>query len=58
MSYYIKFFKEILSINIPLKEDSITPLYTNCYYCNEYVSKDIIRDHDHLNGKFRGYAHL
>ena len=32
MSYYNKLFKEIFSINIPLKEDIIYPLYTNCYY--------------------------
>ena len=35
MSYNEKLFKEIFSINIPLKEDSITPLYSSCYYCNE-----------------------
>ena len=57
MSYYKKLFREIFSINIPLKEDSITQLYTSCYYCNEYMDNNIVRDHDHLNGKFRGYAH-
>ena len=49
-----------------MKEETITPLTTttSCYYCNENlgedpetVFKDIVRDHDHLNGKFRGYAH-
>ena len=39
-----------------MKEDSITPLY-RCYYCNENLGEDIVRDHDYLNGKFRGYAH-
>ena len=55
MSYYNKFFKDIFSIKIPLKEDSITPLYSSlqsgfadCYYCNEYIDYDIVRDHDHL----------
>ena len=57
MSYYNKLFREIFSIYIPLKEDSITQLCTSCYYCNEYMDNDIARDHDHLNGKFRGYAH-
>ena len=54
---YNKLFKDTFSINIPLKEDSITPLYSRCYYCNEKLCEDVVRDHDHLNGKFRGYAH-
>ena len=29
--------------HIPLKEDSITPLYSSCYYCNEYMDNDIVR---------------
>ena len=57
MSYYNEFFKDIFNINIPLNEDSITPLYTSCYYCNDEKINDIVRDHDLLNGKFRGYAH-
>ena len=40
-----------------MKEDSITPLYIRCYYCNEYMYNDIVRDHDHLNGKLRRYSH-
>ena len=35
MSYNNKLFKEIFSVNIPLKEDSIIPLYSRCNYCNE-----------------------
>ena len=42
-----------------MKEETITPLTTttSCYYCNENLGEDIVRDHDHLNDKFRGYAH-
>ena len=57
MSFNNKLIKDIFSINIPLKEETFTPLHTECYYCNEYMGNDIIRDHDNLNGKFRGYAH-
>ena len=64
VDFYNKLFKDIFSINIPLKEDSITPsakqfhrLYSRCYYCNENLGEDVVRDHDHLKGKFRGYAH-
>ena len=63
MTFYNKLIKDIFSINIPLKEDTITPLHSSpqsgfadCYYCNQYMDNDIVRDHDHLNGKFRGYA--
>ena len=57
VDYYNKLFKDIFSMNIPMKEDTITPLYSRCYYCNEEMGEDVVRDHDHLNGKFRGYAH-
>ena len=57
VDYYNKLFKDIFSINIPLKEETITPLYSRCYYCNENLGEDIVRDHDHLNSKLRGYAH-
>ena len=47
-----------------MKEDGITPsvkqfhrLYSRCYYCNENLGEDVVGDHDHLNDKFRGYAH-
>ena len=35
MIYYNKLPKYIFSINILLKEDSITPLFIKCYYCND-----------------------
>ena len=57
MSYYNNLFNDIFNVIIPLKEDIITPLYSSCYYCNEEMGEDIVRDHDHLNGKFKGYAH-
>ena len=55
--YYNKLFEDILEINILLIEDTITPLTTGCFYCRENLGNDIVRDHDHLNGKFRDYAH-
>ena len=58
VDYYDKLFKDIFSINIPLNEDTITPLTNMCYYCNENLGEDVVRDHDYLNGKFRGYARL
>ena len=57
MRYYNKIFKETICLKIQSKEDSITPLYTNCYYCNHELGTDIVRDHDHLDGKFTWYAH-
>ena len=63
VDYYNKLFKDIFSINIPLKEDTITPLtidpqsgFADCFYCRENLGNEVVRDHDHLNGKFRGYA--
>ena len=32
---YNKLFKDIFEINIPLNEDIITPLTTECFYCRE-----------------------
>ena len=49
MIYYKKLYKDIFSINIPLKEDSVPPLNNMCYFCNEYIDNGIVRDHDRLN---------
>ena len=57
VNHYNKLFKDIFEINSPLNEDTITPLTTECFYCRENLGNDIVRDHDHLNGKFKGYAH-
>ena len=57
VDHYNNLLKDIFSINISMKEETITPLYSRCYYCNENLGEDIVRDHDHLNRKFRGYAH-
>ena len=57
VDYHNKLFNDIFGINIPMKEETITPLYSRCYYGNEEMNNDIVRDHDHLNGQFIGYAH-
>ena len=31
---------------------------TVCYICNELMGVDKVRDHDHINGKYRGAAHM
>ena len=31
---------------------------TLCHICNEELGEDIVRDHCHLSGKFRGAAHV
>ena len=50
-------FKKLLKENIIMDEESVTAEPTNCFYCNKQLGEDIVRDHDHFNGKFRGYAH-
>ena len=32
VDHYNNLFKDIFSINIPLKEDTFTPLYSNCFF--------------------------
>ena len=32
-------------------------LESKCFYCNEDLNDDKVRDHDHLTGKYRGAAH-
>ena len=57
MNHYNNIFKDIFEFNIPPNDDTITPLTTECFYCRENLGNDIVRVLDHLNGKFRGYAH-
>ena len=50
VNFYNKWFKDTIEINIPLNENTVTPLTTECFYCRENLGNDIARDHDHLNG--------
>ena len=36
--------------------ESVTGEPTICFYCIKNLGEDVVRDHDHFNGKFRGYA--
>ena len=47
----------MLKRSIPLKEETGTSLFTNCYYCKEELGEDCVKDHDHLNVAFRSYFH-
>ena len=55
-----KFYK-LLNTNKPLvmtsKDNYDFNNAENCYYCNEVLGSDRVRDHDHLTGGFRGAAH-
>ena len=51
VNQYNKLFKDIFEIKIPMKEETITPFYSRCYYCYAEMGEDIVRDQDHLNGK-------
>ena len=48
----------MLKNSIPLKEETITPLTTDCYYCKQELCENCVKDHDHLNDVFRGLAHI
>ena len=54
VNYFNKLFKDMFKINSPLNKETITPHTTECFYCRENLGNDIVRDHDNLNGKFRG----
>jgi hypothetical protein len=55
------FFYDLLQTNIELTmtEDNEKQFQNslNCYYCNKELEDDKVRDHDHLNGEYRGAAH-
>ena len=49
VNYYNKLFKDIFEIIIPLNEDTITPLTSECFYCRENLGNDIVRDQNKGN---------
>ena len=45
-------------MNIPLNDNTVREkACNNCYYGIEETINDCVRDFNHLNKKFRGYAH-
>ncbi|WP_375671641.1 hypothetical protein, partial [Bartonella sp. CL27QHWL] len=54
-------FSNLLNSNSPLimtDEDwKRYQLETHCYYCNQLLGYDKVKDHDHYNGKYRGASH-
>ena len=56
VNYYNKFFKDYLKLLFHLMNILLLHFLLSVSIV-ENLGKDIGRDHDHLNGKFRGYAH-
>uniref|UniRef100_UPI0035CF2072 endonuclease domain-containing protein n=1 Tax=Bartonella sp. CL48QHWL TaxID=3243535 RepID=UPI0035CF2072 len=54
-------FSNLLNCNFPLTmtdEDwQKYQLETHCYYCNQPLGYDKVKDHDHYCGRYRGAAH-
>ena len=56
-----KNFSNLLKTNMKMvltpEDENVIKNTTECYYCKENLNDDVVRDHDHYNGKFRGLAH-
>ena len=58
-----KFASEYFETNIPLEiEEGVASQEsfqqsTICWFCENPIGEDTVRDHDHLTGKYRGAAH-
>ena len=46
-----------IEMNLSAEEDSAFQSATHCWACNGVLGEDRVRDHDHLNGKYRGASH-
>ena len=45
-----------MKINVPLTEQTFTPLTTDLYYCKKELGEECVRDHNHLNAVLRVYV--
>ena len=52
-----EYFKTKLELQITPEEEESFKLAEECWLCEEPFTKDKVRDHDHLTGKYRGAAH-
>ena len=53
-----KLASEYFETNIPLEiEEESFQQSTICWFCENPLGEDTVRDHDHLTGKYRGAAH-
>jgi hypothetical protein len=47
-------------IDAPLQMDTSqipVAIPPNCFICNASLNGDVVRDHDHISGQFRGFSH-
>ena len=54
--YSTKLFGDIFKINVPLTEQTFTPLTTDLYYCKKELGEECVSDHNHLNAVLRVYV--
>ena len=52
-----KYFETNLELRIFPEEEESFKLAEECWLCEEPFTEDMVRDHDHLTGKYRGAAH-
>ena len=56
---HLKELESILSKTVPMDLDTVMGFRsaTNCFFCEQPLHGDRVRDHDHINGKYRCAAH-
>ena len=52
-----KYFKTNLELQITPQEEESFQLAEECWFCENPLGGEKVRDHDHLTGKYRGAAH-
>jgi hypothetical protein len=50
----LKEIQKIYDNPIPIIEESVVGIPNICFLCSKPLNGDIVRDHDHLTGLFRG----
>lgn len=54
---YMKMLKDVAPLEMTEEEKQSHRLATRCHICKQPLEDDIVRDHDHISGKYMGAAH-